>query len=182
MASRAEARSFAIPSFFPSSPSSAIMSLMSWRKERGTQWSISPSCLKGTSSSILLFLSTSNATHRSPFLRRIVRVRPLIRLIFSFCEGDFDLAAATTDPSMSSGARAAVLMLSGDRRTNNGAPPMQCVNPRSSLELRRQLAAVTTEGKTATPAPAATAAVREIFSNFPGVTVLRRRTRNCRRW
>ena len=54
---------------------------------------------------------------------------------------------------------------------------MQCVNPRSSLELRRQLAAVTTEGKTATPAPDATAAVREIFSNFPGVTVLRRRTR-----
>ena len=55
----------------PSSPSSAIMSLMSWRAKRGTQWSISPSCLKGTSSSILpsslLFLSTSNAAQK-PFL------------------------------------------------------------------------------------------------------------------
>ena len=68
MSARAEARSFAIPSFFPSSPSSAIMSLMSWRKERGTQWSISPSCLKGTSSSILLFLSTSNATQKPLFV------------------------------------------------------------------------------------------------------------------
>lgn len=35
------------------------------------------------------FFSPLQRRHRSPFLRRIVRT--LIRLIFSFCEGDFDL-------------------------------------------------------------------------------------------
>ena len=74
-----------------------------------------------------------------------------------------------------------------DERSRSGRADHQCVNPRNILELRRrQLAAVTTEGKTATPPPPpppsrspallfrAAAAVREIFSNFPSVTVLRR--------